>query len=78
MVGVIFSVPPAFYPSEAEDRGVSPSQVRLNYIFLIIIVLYSKYLQYGFVFGISNLSAAIFALVFAVYGSRYVVAWKQH
>lgn len=50
-MGITFSIPPAFYPTEAEDRGIGAS-------------------QYGFVFGISNLAAAVFSIVFAIYGKK--------
>ena len=42
---------PTFYPSEAEKKGVTPS-------------------QYGFVFGVVNLAAFLFAPFFARYGTK--------
>ena len=43
--GLLLSLQPPFYPSEAEKKGATPS-------------------QYGFVFGIANLAAFIFAPIF--------------
>lgn len=31
--GAIVSLPPSFYPSEAEEKGATPSQVKLLVIF---------------------------------------------
>ena len=49
--GLLLSLQPPFYPSEAEKKGATPS-------------------QYGFVFGIANLAAFIFAPIFARYGTK--------
>ena len=49
--GILLSLQPTFYPSEAELKGAKPS-------------------EYGFVFGIANLSLFIFAPVFGKYASR--------
>jgi MFS family permease len=47
--GLMLSLQPSFYPTEAEKKGATPS-------------------QYGFVFGILNLAALIFAPIFSQYG----------
>ena len=49
--GLLLSLQPPFYPSEAEKKGATPS-------------------QYGFVFGIANLAAFLFAPFFGRYGSK--------
>ena len=49
--GLLLSLQPTFYPSEAENKGATPS-------------------QYGFVFGIANLSAFVFAPIFAQLGTK--------
>ena len=49
--GLLISLQPPFYPSEAEKRGATPS-------------------QYGFVFGITNLAAFIFAPIFGANGTQ--------
>ena len=49
--GLLLSLQPPFYPSEAEKKGATPS-------------------QYGFVFGIANLAAFIFAPIFGRFGSK--------
>ena len=50
-MGLLLSLQPTFYPSEAEKRGAKPS-------------------EYGFVFGIANLSLFVFGPVFGKYGSK--------
>ena len=50
-LGLLISLQPTFYPSEAEHKGAKPS-------------------EYGFVFGIANLSLFIFAPVFGKYASK--------
>ena len=50
-MGLLISLQPPFYPSEAELKGAKPS-------------------EYGFVFGIANLSLFIFSPIFGKYGSR--------
>ncbi len=61
--GTLFSVQPPFFPTEAEKKGSTPSEVQqfLNLIFLIEVFM----LQFGFVFGIAHLAAMIFAPFFA-------------
>lgn len=49
--GLLLSLQPPFYPTEAEKKGATPS-------------------QYGFVFGIANLAAFIFAPIFGRYGAQ--------
>jgi len=49
-LGLLISLQPPFYPSEAEKKGATPA-------------------QYGFVFGIANLSLFIFSPIFGRYGS---------
>lgn len=49
--GLLLSLQPSFYPTEAEKKGATPS-------------------QYGFVFGVINLAALIFAPIFSHYGHR--------
>ena len=48
-LGLLISLQPPFYPSEAELKGATPS-------------------EYGFVFGIANLSLFIFSPIFGKYG----------
>jgi len=50
-LGLLISLQPPFYPSEAELKGAKPS-------------------EYGFVFGIANLSLFIFSPIFGKYGSK--------
>ena len=50
-MGLLISLQPPFYPSEAELKGAKPS-------------------EYGFVFGIANLSLFVFSPIFGKYGSR--------
>ena len=50
-MGLLLSLQPTFYPSEAEKRGARPS-------------------EYGFVFGIANLSLFVFGPVFGKFGSK--------
>ena len=50
-LGLLISLQPTFYPSEAELKGAKPS-------------------EYGFVFGIANLSLFIFSPIFGKYGSK--------
>ena len=50
-LGLLLSLQPTFYPSEAEKRGAKPS-------------------EYGFVFGIANLSLFVFGPVFGKFGSQ--------
>ncbi|TRY70790.1 hypothetical protein TCAL_04819 [Tigriopus californicus] len=50
-LGLLISLQPPFYPSEAEKMGATPA-------------------QYGFVFGIANLSLFIFSPIFGKYGPR--------
>eukprot|EP00095_Tigriopus_kingsejongensis_P008420 maker-scaffold1403_size43014-snap-gene-0.10 protein:Tk08420 transcript:maker-scaffold1403_size43014-snap-gene-0.10-mRNA-1 annotation:"chromaffin granule amine transporter" len=52
VLGLLISLQPPFYPSEASKKGATPA-------------------QYGFVFGIANLSLFIFSPIFGKYGSRY-------
>ena len=49
--GLLLSLQPPFYPTEAEKKGATPS-------------------QYGFVFGIANLAAFLFAPIFGRYGPK--------
>jgi len=49
-LGLLISLQPPFYPSEAEKKGATPA-------------------QYGFVFGIANLSLFLFSPVFGRYGA---------
>ena len=49
--GLLLSLLPPFYPTEAEEKGATPS-------------------QYGFVFGICNLAAFVFAPIFGHYGDK--------
>ena len=48
-LGLLLSLQPPFYPSEAEKMGATPS-------------------EYGFVFGIANLSLFLFSPLFGKYG----------
>lgn len=48
-LGLLISLQPPFYPSEAEKMGATPA-------------------EYGFVFGIANLSLFLFSPVFGKYG----------
>ncbi len=41
VVGITFSIPPAFYPSEAEDRGITASQV--GTLVLISLFFFANY-----------------------------------
>ena len=50
-MGLLISLLPTFYPSEAELKGAKPS-------------------EYGFVFGISNLSLFMFGPVFGKYATK--------
>jgi len=50
-LGLLISLQPPFYPSEAEKIGATPA-------------------QYGFVFGIANLSLFLFSPLFGKYGGR--------
>ena len=50
-MGLLISLQPTFYPSEAELKGAKPS-------------------EYGFVFGIANLSLFIFSPIFGKYASK--------
>ena len=50
-LGLLISLQPPFFPSEAEKMGATPA-------------------EYGFVFGIANLSLFIFSPVFGKYGPR--------
>ena len=48
-LGLLLSLQPPFYPSEAEKMGATPS-------------------EYGFAFGIANLSLFLFSPLFGKYG----------
>lgn len=50
-LGLLISLQPPFFPSEAEKMGATPA-------------------EYGFVFGIANLSLFIFSPVFGKYGPK--------
>ena len=50
-LGLLISLQPTFYPSEAELKGAKPS-------------------EYGFVFGVANLSLFIFSPIFGKYASK--------
>ena len=50
-LGLLISLQPPFFPSEAEKKGATPS-------------------QYGFMFGITNLTIFIISPIFGKYGSR--------
>ena len=50
-LGLLISLQPPFYPSEAEKKGATPA-------------------QYGFVFGIANLSLFIFSPIFGGYSAK--------
>ena len=50
-LGLLISLQPPFYPSEAEKMGATPA-------------------EYGFVFGIANLSLFLFSPVFGAYATR--------
>ena len=50
-LGLLISLQPPFYPSEAEKKGATPA-------------------QYGFVFGIANLSLFLFSPVFGKYAPK--------
>lgn len=50
-LGLLLSLQPPFYPSEAEKMGATPA-------------------EYGFVFGIANLSLFLFSAVFGKYGAK--------
>ena len=89
--GALISLQPPFYPTEAEKKGATPSEVYSSYqipllifkylcivhkstniyitTFDIFLILYFIN-QYGFVFGITNLAAFIFAPIFGAYGAR--------
>ena len=50
-LGLLISLQPPFYPSEAEKMGATPA-------------------EYGFVFGIANLSLFLFSPLFGKYGPK--------
>ena len=50
-LGLLISLQPPFFPSEAEKKGATPA-------------------QYGFMFGITNLTIFILSPIFGKYGSR--------
>ena len=50
-LGLLISLQPPFYPSEAEKMGATPA-------------------EYGFVFGIANLSLFLFSPIFGAYATR--------
>ena len=50
-LGLLISLQPPFYPSEAEKMGATPA-------------------EYGFVFGIANLSLFLFSPIFGAYATK--------
>ncbi len=53
-LGLLLSLQPPFYPSEAEKKGAKPA-------------------EYGFVFGIANLSLFVFRQVFVFIHTTYYI-----
>ncbi len=68
--GTLMSVPPPFYPTEALQKGATPSQVCEKRIIMEYPTKYHACMQYGFVFGIYYLAALLFSPFFAAYTPR--------
>ncbi len=61
---------PPFYPSEAEKKGATPSQVIFKILVFVILFFLEFNFQYGFVFGIAHLAAFLTAPIFGRWGAR--------
>ena len=83
VLGASISIPPTFYPTEAEKKGAAPAQVNASCILAFILLFMNIYVgfyqfnllqyfilnkKYGFVFGIANIAAFISAPIFGMYG----------
>ena len=66
--GLLLSLQPAFYPTEAQSKGATPSQVKQLQSFKMTVLVFFVS-QYGFVFGIVSLAAVIFSPIFAHFGN---------